>query len=124
MATVTRFIPRPPDDCWRRFVDLDQLVAWMPNLRRVRVVTRDAAGLPAEAMFELASRSYSLTYTYDREAREVRWTPRTGARDAVSGSARFEPAEGGCEMTYTIEGAGTAEAPDVLVAAFARWMTR
>lgn len=121
---IVRRIPRPADLCWRRFIDLDQLVGWMPGLRRVQVVTRDPDGRAAEVVFELAQRSYSLTYTYDPAARRVTWTPRTGGRDAVSGWATFAPAEDGCEMTYSLAGAGTADAPEAVVDAFAAWVTR
>ena len=127
MTTVTRRIPRSPEACWRRFIDVDTLSAWLPNLRRVRVITTGPDGRAAEVAFELVSSSYSLVYAYDDAALTVRWTPRTGTRDAVRGQAAFAPAPDGCTMTYQLEGIDARSTrviddPEALVAAFARWM--
>lgn len=123
------FIARSPDTCWQAFVDVDLLVAWVPGLRRAHVVDRWPDGLAREASFELSSLSYSLAYTYDVAAHEVTWTPRTGARDAVRGFARFETCDGGTLMTYGLELGPARKPPDtaledagVLVAAFKRFI--
>ena len=123
------FIARSPDTCWQTFIDVGLLVAWVPGLRRAHVVDRWPDGLAREASFELSSMSYSLVYTYDVAAHEVTWTPRTGARDAVRGFARFEPCEGGTLMTYGLELGPGRKPPDtaledagVLVAAFKRFI--
>ncbi len=124
---VTRAIPRPAEVCWRRFIDLGSLSAWLPNLRRVRVITIGPDGRPEEVAFELVSSSYSLVYAYDDAALTVRWTPRTGTRDAVRGQASFTPTDDGCVMTYQLEGVDARstrvlDEPEAVVAAFARWM--
>lgn len=123
------FIARSPDTCWQAFVDVDLLVAWVPGLRRAHVVDRWPDGLAREASFELSSMSYSLVYAYDVAAHEVTWTPRTGARDAVRGFARFEVCDGGTAMTYGLELGAGRKPPDtaledagVLVAAFKRFV--
>ncbi len=87
-------------------------------------------GLPTEILFEFGeSRTYTLVYTYDLAAREVRWMPGTGKLDAVAGFARFEAVEGepATSLTYGLEhhggGGGTdAAEAQALVAAFGRWM--
>lgn len=87
-------------------------------------------GLPTEILFEFGeSRTYTLVYTYDLVAREVRWKPNTGKLDAVAGFARFEPLEDetGTSLTYGLEhhggGGGTdAAEAQALVAAFSQWM--
>lgn len=131
MTTVTRHIPRPPDACWRRFVDVRSLTAWLPGLRRATVIVDGDDGLPREVAYEFAqTRSYSLRYEYDPAARRVAWAPRLGARDAVRGEATFAPEDGGCRMTYRLEAgdartqAGEADAAEALCEAFAAWMTR
>jgi len=127
MAAITRRIARTPEACWRRFIDLDALSAWLPNLRRVRVITTGADGRPHEVAFELTSSSYTLVYAYDEATLTVRWAPRTGVRDAVRGEASFAAAPDGCLMTYQLEGSDARSTralaePDALVSAFARWM--
>ena len=106
------------------------LAAWLPGLRRARVIASNADGTPLEIQFEFStSLMYSLVYTYDAAAGEVRWEPRAGKRDAVRGSAKFEPFDEGTRVTYTVEhGAGRSsaeqDAPQSVLDAFARWMQR
>lgn len=112
-------------------MDAVTLAAWVPGLRRARVITRDTQGLPLETLFEFGeSLTYSLVYTYDAATREVKWQPRTGKYDAVAGFARFDPAEGGTKLTYGLEqGDGRSPAEkalgevSILAHAFARWMS-
>jgi hypothetical protein len=130
MRTVTAFISRAPDACWRELTDATTFTGWVPGLRRARVIDRDETGLPREVQFEFAtSRTYTLVYTYAPAAREVHWEPRLGKRDAVRGFARCDPSEHGTNLTYGLEpGDARSEAEQVLgdlevvVSAFARWM--
>ena len=126
MVTVRAVVPREPAACWRAFTDATTFGAWVPGLRRAQVIRLGADGLPTEILFEFgASRTYTLVYTYDHAAREVRWQPGTGKLDAVAGFARFEPLDGGTSLTYGLEHHdGSAEITEVqaLVAAFGRWM--
>jgi hypothetical protein len=132
MREVTGHIKRPPDACWRLLVDASLMTGWVPGLRRANVVAFDDAGLPREIHFEFStSLTYSLVYTYDVAAHEVRWEPRMGGRDAVRGFARLEPVDEGTRITYGLEpGSGRSEAdrvlgdPEQLVAAFVGWMHR
>jgi hypothetical protein len=127
---VTGYIKRAPDACWRVLVDASLMTAWVPGLRRANVVATDDAGLPREIHFEFStSMTYSLIYTYDGAAREVRWEPRMGARDAVRGFARLQAFEDGTQITYGLEPGGGRSAADrtigdldVLVVAFVSWM--
>lgn len=130
MPVVVVEIARTPDACWRAFTDARLFPEWMPALRRADVISTNDDGLPHEVHFEFSeSLSYSLVYDYDLEAREVRWEPRVGKRDAVRGSARIEPHGDGSRMTYQIaQGKGRVagdlvkgSAPAV-VAAFVRWI--
>jgi hypothetical protein len=122
-------IARSPATCWQTFIDVSLLVAWVPGLRRAEVVARGPDGMAREASFELSSMTYSLVYDYDHDAHEVSWSPRTGARDAVRGFARFDACEGGTLMTYGLELGPGRKPPDtaledagVLVAAFKRFV--
>jgi hypothetical protein len=132
MPTATKLIPRSPAACWRHFIDAALLVAWVPGLRRARVVATLPDGLPLEIAFEFAaSRTYSLVYRYDVATRTVTWSPRMGQRDAVLGSARFDDEDGATRVTYSLESSGARSAaerhdddPVVLLDAFAAWMSR
>ena len=104
MQSVRAVVPRDPDRCWRAFIDAASLAAWVPGLRRARVILVGDDGLPAEILFEFGeSLTYTLVYTYDVANREVRWVPRAGKRDAVAGFARFEAVDGGTSITYALE---------------------
>lgn len=130
MQVVETVVAREPEVCWRAFTDASTLAAWVPGLRRARVITQDDRGMPAEILFEFgASLTYSLVYTYDHTTREVTWQPRAGKRDAVAGFAKFEPAEGGTRFTYALAQGDNRSAADkglgdltALVTAFARWV--
>jgi polyketide cyclase/dehydrase/lipid transport protein len=103
METVTAFVPCDADVCWRVFTDVAQLTSWVPGLRTAHILSKER-GLPAEIHFEFASaRAYTLVYSYDKALREVRWQPKLGAREGVSGFARFEPEGGGTRITYGLE---------------------
>jgi uncharacterized protein YndB with AHSA1/START domain len=118
---VSGFVARSPDRCWRAFTDATLLPAWVPDVRKVRVVRRYPDGLAHEVLFELgASRTYSLVYSYDQETRTVRWEPGAGKRDAVRGFARIDTWDGGTRMTYAT-GAQHEDARS-MIAAFARWI--
>jgi hypothetical protein len=129
MQTVTVVVPRDPATCWKRFTDASLLLAWVPGLRRAQVIAK-SRGLPEEVHFEFSdSLAYTLVYTYDVEAREVRWEPKLGKRDGVAGFARFATTDGGTELTYGLEhGTGRNEQDRALgditkiADAFAAWM--
>ena len=106
--TVTALVARDPQTCFRLFTDAAALVMWVPGLRRAEVLAKER-GMPSEIHFEYSeSLVYTLAYTYDVAQREVRWQPKLGRRDGVTGSVRFDPApDGGTQLTYTLEhGAG------------------
>jgi hypothetical protein len=132
MRTATAVLSQPVDACWRAFTDARLLLAWVPGLRSATVISTGSMGLPREILFEFAqSRTYTLIYEYNLAAREVRWSPQLGKRDAVSGHAKFVETEAGTQMEYALEqGDGRSEAEravgdlDVLVAAFAAWMSK
>ena len=130
LRSVETFIGRSPDQCWRALTDASLLAAWVPGLRRARVVEVETSGLAREVLFEFStSLSYSLVYTYDAAALELRWEPRIGKRDAVRGFARFEACDSGTKMIYALEqGAGRNASdlaladPETTLVAFARWV--
>ena len=86
--------------------------------------------MPLEVHYEFAeSRAYTLVYSYDADRREVRWQPKLGRRDGVSGFARFDPCDGGTQLTYGLEhGEGRTAAEralgdlDKLVASLQAWL--
>ncbi len=124
------FIARSPRTCWETFTEPSLFAAWVPGLRRATAIGKRPDGLVREVSFELsASLAYSLVYDYDIEAREVSWSPRTGARDAVRGFARFDLCDGGTLMTYGLEHGPNRRPPSsaledasTLVAAFKRFV--
>lgn len=131
METVTAFVPRDPTACWHAFTDARQLASWVPGLRRADILSK-LRGFAAEVHFEFASeRAYTLTYAYDAAKLEVRWQPKLGAAEGVTGFARFDAAPGGTQITYGLEH-GEARTPaeqelgnlGTLVAAFVTWMQR
>jgi hypothetical protein len=132
VQTVRAVVSRDPHTCWRAFVDPATLGAWVPGLRKARVISLDAAGLPQEILFEFGpSLTYSLVYTYDAAAHEVTWEPRTGKHDAVAGFVRFDAFDDGTRITYGLkhgDGRSPAETSlgdiSALVASFVRWIAR
>jgi uncharacterized protein YndB with AHSA1/START domain len=130
MRSATVVLPHSVEDCWRAFTDASLLLAWVPGLRLATVISRGGMGIAKEILFEFAgSHTYTLLYDYDLAAREVRWEPQLGKRDAVRGHAKFEPVAEGTRFEYALEqGDGRSEAEralgslDALVAAFATWM--
>jgi len=121
--TASVLVPRTPEACWTQFTDATLLTGWVPGLRKADVIGRNADGTAVEVSFEFdRSLIYSLVYTYDRAAMEVRWEPRVGRRDAVRGSARFHPEDGGTRVVCTLDERTEGEAV-ALLAAFARWMS-
>jgi hypothetical protein len=130
MLTVTAVVSRSSDSCWRAFTDAAMLGAWLPGLRRAQVISTWPDGLPREVHFEFStSLTYSLEYRYDLEAREVRWEPRVGRRDAVRGAARFEPVDGTTRVTYSLDQGDGRSASDLalgdpqrILDAFVAWM--
>lgn len=110
-------------------MDAAKLPFWVPGLRRAQVLALER-GLPSEIHFEFSSsRVYTLVYSYDIAKREVRWQPKLGKRDGVTGWVRFDEVEGGTQLTYALEhGEGRSpserELGDLqpLVDAFVSWM--
>lgn len=129
MHTVLAHVERSPQTCWREFCDAARLPLWVPGLRRAQVLATER-GLPSEIHFEFSSSLvYTLAYTYDLDAREVRWQPKLGRRDGVTGFVRFVDQAGGTEITYGLEqgeGRDPAERElgdlQKLVDAFVAWM--
>lgn len=129
MQTVSTFVPRDADTCWRVFTDVSKLTAWVPGLRHAETIAKER-GMPSEIHFQFAhSLAYTLVYSYDKHRREIRFEPKLGIREGISGQVRFEPSDGGTHMSYALEhgagrGAAERELGDLrrLVDAFATWV--
>lgn len=86
--------------------------------------------MPIEVHYEFATLlAYTLVYTYDADRLEVRWQPKLGKDEGVTGFARFDPVDGGTRLTYGLEhgegrSAGDRELgdPSKLVAALNAWL--
>lgn len=106
MQTVNALVSVPPDTCWQLFTDVSLLTSWVPGLREAEIITGTRA-LPTEIHFEFAgaqsTTSYTLVYAYDKQAREVRWSPKLGAQHGVTGFVRFDTEHCGTRVTYGIE---------------------
>ena len=130
MQIVSAVIARTIDECWHVFSDATVMTKWVPGLVDARLIESTTDGLPLEIQFEFAAAHiYSLVYTYDLDARVVRWEPRPGEHGAVRGYARFEPADGDTTFTYALEHDVGRKAPErwldnpkQLVSAFQQWM--
>lgn len=130
MQTVTTYVPRDAETCWRVFTDVPKLTQWVPGLRHAEILVK-SRGMPAEVHFQFAhSLAYTLVYTYDRERHEIHFEPKLGRCEGVTGWVRFETFEAGTRLTYALEhgdgrGAAEREIGDVqrLVDAFATWLT-
>ncbi len=128
MQTVTAVVPRDPDTCWRLFTDVTLLTSWVPGLRQAEIITGTRAQ-PSEIHFEHGTHAYTLVYTYNKASREVRWEPKLGKDEGVTGFVRFDPDGSGTRITYGIEhgdARGAAERADDaqrLVDAFAARVT-
>jgi len=128
MKIVSTVVSRPLDACWRVFTDPATMTAWVPGLRVAEVLAARSDGLAEQIRYEYAAGlSYTLSYTYDLDARVVRWEPREAMRGGVRGFARFTAIDGGTELTYALEhdaGRKAAERmlddPSRLIEAFAR----
>jgi hypothetical protein len=111
------------------FVDATKLPLWVPGLRRAQVLALER-GRPSEIHFEFSSsRVYTLIYSYEPDTYEVRWQPKLGKRDGVSGFVRFDSSDTGTQLTYGLEhGEGRSpsevELGDLqkLVDSFVTWM--
>jgi hypothetical protein len=126
---VRAHIRRPADRCYARFCDMRLLPAWMPNLRKAKVVRSDADGRALEVLFHFGDRlTYSLVYSYDPSRRRIEWAPGVGRRDAVRGGAEFADEAGECAMTYQLEPTGDRPADErtddgpMIVDAFVHWI--
>lgn len=111
-------------ECYRQFCDPSSMRLWLPELKQLKVVRSDSSGRALEVQYSLGeSLTYALVYAYDDAARKVRWVPSSGALDAVSGFASFEPEGSGCRFVYSLDsrrGREPEHAADV-AEAFARW---
>ena len=131
MDTVTAFVPRDANTCWRVFTDARHLTKWVPGLRRADILSK-TRGLAAEVHFEFASElAYTLVYSYDADKREVSWQPQLGRAEGVTGFARFDPTDGGTQITYGLEHGEARSAAEqelgnlqALVAAFVAFVER
>jgi hypothetical protein len=101
MQTVTAVVPRDPDACWQLFTDVALLTSWVPGLRQAEIITGNPM-LPTEIHFVFGALAYTLVYAYDKQGREVRWEPKLGPREGVTGFVRFEPDAEGTRVTYGI----------------------
>lgn len=103
MTTATVLVERDVDTCWRAFIDVVKAPGWVPGLRRAEILTR-SRGLPEEVHFEFGQgHAYTLVYSYDKKAREIRWQPKLGPEAGVTGYVRFVAVATGTEITYALE---------------------
>ena len=130
MQIASAVVARPVEDCWRVFTTPSFWVGFVPGLRSAHVLAAAPDGLPIEIRFSYAAGvSYVLHYSYDLDARVVRWEPRPGDRGAVRGFARFEVCAQGTRFVYALEHDGDRTSPEAefddpesLADGFARYM--
>jgi ribosome-associated toxin RatA of RatAB toxin-antitoxin module len=105
---LTVALPRPADDCYELFCDVERAREWLPVLSSIHVSERDRAGRPARVAFQAslqrASIGYTCTYRYRGEERQVAWSTPQKSSIVVRGMAQFQPiADRACLMTYALE---------------------
>ena len=114
-TTVSAPLRLDAERCYELFCDVDTIPKWLSVVRSTAVRKRDKQGRALDVAFlgslQRASVGYSLRYSYDDEAREVRWHHGGGGVEQLAGSACFEPrADGGCILHYAL----LTELPDRL----------
>ncbi len=97
----SRAVPLDADAAAARFAEIDRQIACHPELdaaqrlddRRARMKLREMSHGPVKFAGE-----YVLAFALDGTT--VTWTTETGGNLTISGSARFDPAPGGCTVHF------------------------
>jgi uncharacterized membrane protein len=101
-------LPRPADECYGLFADVERVPEWLSIVRCAVVTERDVVARPRKVAFlcslHRATVGYTLTYRFRSSERRVEWsTPRRSSL-RVRGSVHFQPlSSASCLMTYSLD---------------------
>jgi ribosome-associated toxin RatA of RatAB toxin-antitoxin module len=107
-TTERMVVEASPARCFEIVADIERYPEWVPDLKEVHVLERDAENRPVVVSFRAAafgrSTSYTLVYDYSRVPDQFGWVQRTGdLTDRLDGFYRFTDAPGGgTEITYQL----------------------
>jgi len=134
-------VERSASVCYRLLCDVSRLPEWIVGIATANVVASLADGRASEVEFVTmpgsGSLSYSLRYTYDDDARTVRWqTPSPDEREVRGEASIEELGPNRCRLRYGLFTSVSAESPfwaqeelekdkpNPVVASFRRWVER
>lgn len=101
-------LPRPADDCYDLFCEVERIPEWLTVVRSAVVTKRDSKGRARDVAFlarlEGATVGYTCRYRYAPIDRRVAWATADEASICVQGFAQFEPlGERACLLTYSLD---------------------
>jgi ribosome-associated toxin RatA of RatAB toxin-antitoxin module len=108
-ATEQIEVGTAPERCWEVLLDFESYPEWVGEMKKVEVLERDDQGRGKRVAFRAAamgrSTSYTLTYDYSAEPRELSWVLERGdLMRKLDGSYVFEPVDGDrTQVTYHLE---------------------
>src|SRR5688500_12785845 len=99
MATDSSIeIAADADLCWRLLADPRLVPEWIAGVADAAVVESDgerATRVRFTGMPSTGSLDYTVAYTYEDDARRIRWSTVTGPERNILGTAWIEPLDGG-----------------------------
>jgi uncharacterized membrane protein len=101
-------LPRPADDCYALFSEIERTPEWLRILRSAVVTQRDqrrrATAVAFQASLERATIGYTCFYRYHASERRVYWSTANGASIKITGFAQFQSlTTEACMMTYGVD---------------------
>lgn len=107
-ATETITVDAPPQRVYDVVTDFEHYDAWVSDLKRIDVLTRDDQGRALEVEFRAAafgrSTTYTLHYDYSQAPHQLSWHQIEGdLTETLNGQYRFEADAEGTLVTYDLE---------------------
>ncbi len=107
-ATETITVDAPPQRVYDVVTDFEHYDAWVSDLKRIDVLTRDELGRALEVEFRAAafgrSTTYTLHYDYSQAPDQLAWHQIEGdLTETLNGRYRFEADGEGTLVTYDLE---------------------
>ena len=107
-ATETITVDAPPQRVYDVVTDFEHYDAWVSDLKRIDVLTRDELGRALEVEFRAAafgrSTTYTLHYDYSHAPQQLSWHQIKGdLTETLNGQYRFEADGDETRVTYDLE---------------------
>jgi uncharacterized protein YndB with AHSA1/START domain len=106
---VRLHIDSPPEAVWSLVADLERMGEWSPECYRIEWLDGASSPATAGARFQGWNRYDELRWSVTCEVktaepdRELAWSTLQGNRELVRWHYRFEPADGGTDLTESFE---------------------